>query len=191
MNNNFNSLSAARLKSERLKLNKKQAEAAGLCGVSREMWGKYERGLATPGGEVLFSFAAAGADMHYILTGETKQDQLLKAIKEATGKVADLPLLSECKAAIAQLLTGLQVDNMDLITDALDIIRSDYVGLGKVQNTAEASQDNLTIAEKDLIDAYRKAAQPDKAFMERLAELAANATKDEAEPESEKDVEGK
>lgn len=46
-----------------------QAVAGEKCGVSREMWGKYERGAAVPGGEVLFSFAAAGADVQYILTG--------------------------------------------------------------------------------------------------------------------------
>jgi len=45
-------------------------EAAGTaCNVSREIWGKYERGQVVPGGEVLFSFAAAGADVQYILTG--------------------------------------------------------------------------------------------------------------------------
>ena len=46
-----------------------QAGAAEQCGVSREIWGRYERGLAVPGGEVLFSFANAGADVQYILTG--------------------------------------------------------------------------------------------------------------------------
>ena len=69
---NFLSLSAVRLKDERLRLGINQAEAGDLCGVSREMWGKYERGAAVPGGEVLFSFASAGADVQYVLTGERK-----------------------------------------------------------------------------------------------------------------------
>ena len=68
MKDNFLSQSSERLKSERLKLGINQAQAADLCGVSREIWGKYERGNAVPGGEVLFSFAAAGADIQYILT---------------------------------------------------------------------------------------------------------------------------
>lgn len=34
------------------------------------MWGKYERGISVPGGEVLFLFAAIGADINYILTGQ-------------------------------------------------------------------------------------------------------------------------
>lgn len=33
------------------------------------MWGKYERGEAAPGAEVLFQFARAGADIQYVVTG--------------------------------------------------------------------------------------------------------------------------
>lgn len=73
MKDNFSSQSSERLKSERLKLGLSQAQAADLCGVSREIWGKYERGNAVPGGEVLFSFAATGADIQYILTGIRSQ----------------------------------------------------------------------------------------------------------------------
>jgi transcriptional regulator with XRE-family HTH domain len=54
---------------ERKRLGLSQAEAGALCGVSREMWGKYERGQASPGADVLQAFAAAGADIRYILTG--------------------------------------------------------------------------------------------------------------------------
>jgi transcriptional regulator with XRE-family HTH domain len=66
---NFIAQSAARLKEIRIALGLSQQAAADLCDVSREIWGKYERGQAVPGGEVLFSFAAAGADVQYILTG--------------------------------------------------------------------------------------------------------------------------
>ena len=66
---NFTSLSATRIKEERTRLGFSQADISNLCGVSREMWGKYERGLSVPGGEVLFSFAVNGADIQYILTG--------------------------------------------------------------------------------------------------------------------------
>jgi len=69
---NFNSLFSDRLKAERERLSFSQAQAADICGVSREMWGKYERGISVPGGEVLFSFAASGADVNYILGGTKK-----------------------------------------------------------------------------------------------------------------------
>lgn len=58
------------LSDERQRLGLSQAEAASLCGVSREMWGKYERGKASPAASVLEAFARAGADVLYILTGQ-------------------------------------------------------------------------------------------------------------------------
>jgi transcriptional regulator with XRE-family HTH domain len=70
MNETFISQIGVRLEEERKRLGLKSQQAAGdACGVSREIWGKYERGIVMPGGEVLFSFAAAGADVQYILTG--------------------------------------------------------------------------------------------------------------------------
>ncbi|UWS32135.1 helix-turn-helix domain-containing protein [Erwinia pyrifoliae] len=66
---NFDSLCANRLKFERKRLGLNQASIAELCGVSREIWGKYERGAAVPGGNVLRSFAINGANIQYVLTG--------------------------------------------------------------------------------------------------------------------------
>jgi transcriptional regulator with XRE-family HTH domain len=63
-------LFAKRLKDERKRMKLSQKEVADLCGVSREIWGKYERNQSVPGGDVLFSFAAAGADVHYLMTGQ-------------------------------------------------------------------------------------------------------------------------
>jgi transcriptional regulator with XRE-family HTH domain len=68
-NENFSSLSGARVAEERKRLSLSQAEAGSACGVSREMWGKYERGVATMGAEVLAAFVGCGADALYILTG--------------------------------------------------------------------------------------------------------------------------
>ncbi|EEE7824274.1 helix-turn-helix domain-containing protein [Salmonella enterica] len=67
---NFDSQCAIRLKSERKRLGLNQASIAEVCGVSREIWGKYERGVAVPGGNVLRSFAVNGANVQYILTGD-------------------------------------------------------------------------------------------------------------------------
>lgn len=65
----FSSLSGERIQDERGRLGLSQAAAGELCGVSREMWGRYERGQAAMGIEVLFNFVQAGADAQYILTG--------------------------------------------------------------------------------------------------------------------------
>ena len=97
MNDNFYSQSASRVKSERIKLSLNQAQAGDLCGVSREMWGKYERGDAVPGGEVLFAFAAAGADIQYILTG-------IPCIPVTTEAENAQPLPSRAKALLDNYL---------------------------------------------------------------------------------------
>jgi len=66
---NFRSKCSQRLIEERLRLGLSQQEAGERCDVSRVMWGKYERGMAIPGGEVLSFFAEAGADVLFVLTG--------------------------------------------------------------------------------------------------------------------------
>lgn len=87
------SLAAGRLKEERKRLGMSQQSAAETCDVSREMWGKYERGQSVPGGEVLFAFAAAGADVQYILTGVrtgTAEPQARFALTPRKQKLLDL-----------------------------------------------------------------------------------------------------
>lgn len=74
MNDNNSYLFERFAEERKNKLKLSQAEAAKKCGVSREMVGKYERGAAVPGGEVLAAFAEAGADIYYILVGK-RQDE--------------------------------------------------------------------------------------------------------------------
>lgn len=71
-----------------------QAEAAEKCGVKRETWSRYESGLMSPGMEVLAALAAAGADVQYILTGESDVDPVLLALSktERIKAVLDLAL---------------------------------------------------------------------------------------------------
>jgi len=59
----------SRIADERKRAGLSQQAIAERCGVSREMWGKYERDVASPGGDVLAKAAAAGLDVLYILTG--------------------------------------------------------------------------------------------------------------------------
>lgn len=63
----------ARLSEERAKLWETQQDAADYFGVSRVTWGQYERGNATPNGDVLAGLAERGADVLYILTGQRSQ----------------------------------------------------------------------------------------------------------------------
>lgn len=63
------SLFGNRLKEQRKKLGLKQSEAAEKCGVSREIWGKWERGENKPTSEKLFSFEKIGIDVQYVMHG--------------------------------------------------------------------------------------------------------------------------
>ncbi|WP_231410722.1 helix-turn-helix transcriptional regulator [Neisseria meningitidis] len=50
------SLFGNRLKEKRKFLGLTQAQAAEKAGIERETWGKYERGVFMPSGDVLLSF---------------------------------------------------------------------------------------------------------------------------------------
>ena len=63
------SLFANRLKVERKKLGLTQSQLAEKCGITREMWGKYERGVALAGSEVLFSLSEIGVDIGFLFSG--------------------------------------------------------------------------------------------------------------------------
>lgn len=62
---------AVRLKSERKRLALTQAEMADRCGISREIWCRYEQGKGLPGSEVLQAFLKAGGNVHFVLSGES------------------------------------------------------------------------------------------------------------------------
>lgn len=62
-------LGAQRLRNERTRLGIGQGDAALLAGVSRNMWGAYERGLSSPGADVLMRLVGHGIDLNYVLGG--------------------------------------------------------------------------------------------------------------------------
>lgn len=78
-----------RVREERKRLGLSQAEVAQLCGVVRETWGKYERGVFELGGAALRAFVEAGADADYIVTGLRSQ-----VFESSINKAAENPLVS-------------------------------------------------------------------------------------------------
>lgn len=104
-----------------------QAEAGTTCGVSREMWGKYERGLAVMGGDVLLEFVQAGADAQYILTGN----------RSATALAADEQVLLDGFRALDPLTKKR--------TLAFVLTESGPVAISKKIKEAAATQSQTTI----------------------------------------------
>ena len=102
------SLFGERLKEARKNLGLNQADAADLAGVTREHWGRCERGLGLIGSEVLAALANAGADVRYILTGKrdfappprlsSEEETMLGYFKEASPAAR--------KAALRELLSA-------------------------------------------------------------------------------------
>jgi transcriptional regulator with XRE-family HTH domain len=88
----------SRIAEERRDHKLSQQALAELCGVSREIWGRYERGLAMPGSEVLVHAAAAGIDVLYVLTG--RRD----VTRHASGAV-DRPRLQSAIESVEEGLT--------------------------------------------------------------------------------------
>jgi len=108
---NFDSQCAIRLKNERKRLGFNQASIAELCGISREIWGKYERGAAVPGGNVLCSFALNGANVQYILTGADGSGVMLTRDElELVNHFRDAPVAIKA-AAMAALTAGNSASN--------------------------------------------------------------------------------
>lgn len=70
------------------------------------MWGKYERGKAAMGAEVLAAFSEAGADVLYILTG-TKNDQAAKSPQEGSVLRAFRLLAPQAQSDLARLMITL------------------------------------------------------------------------------------
>lgn len=69
-----------RIKSERKRIGYTQQQIADLCEISRVQWGRYERGASVLGGRVLKVFVGLGANLHYLLTGENSQTELVGQI---------------------------------------------------------------------------------------------------------------
>lgn len=92
-----------RLKEERKKLKLTQATAAALAGVKRETWSRYESGLMSPGMEVLAALAAAGANIQYILTGESSGITLSRDEMELLQHYRKAPL--QVKGSVLSALT--------------------------------------------------------------------------------------
>ncbi|OCG60220.1 helix-turn-helix domain-containing protein [Gilliamella sp. Nev3-1] len=103
---NFNSHSVNRLKEERKRLKLTQVDMALICGISREMWGKYERGIAIPGGEIFAALAIAGVNVQFILTGERQSGLILsREEKELIELYRNAPLAIKA-AALGALTAG-------------------------------------------------------------------------------------
>jgi transcriptional regulator with XRE-family HTH domain len=97
-----------RLRGQREALSLTQADAAALCGISREMWGRYEREAAMPGADVLAAMTGAGFDVAHILTGKSVAPRATSAEVRYTGPAAALEAARALRSDEAELLAAYQ-----------------------------------------------------------------------------------
>lgn len=74
------SLFGMRLKNQRIKLKLSQEEAAEKTGIKRETWGKYERGIFMPGGDVLISFLKIGINVSELFAPSNNKETANKSV---------------------------------------------------------------------------------------------------------------
>lgn len=80
-----------RLRQERQRLGLSQAQAAEKTGVTREMWGRYERGAVQVNGHVLAQFIEMGASESFLRRGISRQTRYVEqeAVSKALGVITD------------------------------------------------------------------------------------------------------
>lgn len=79
-----------------------QQEIAEKCQVSREMWGKYERGLSMPGSDVFLWLALEGVDVFWALTGKAHPSSIIATPDERALVTAYRAASSEGKEFMRQ-----------------------------------------------------------------------------------------
>lgn len=103
-----------RLREERKRLRLTQAAAAQLVGVSREMWGRYERG-SMPGSEPANALKAAGFDVDYVFTG-IREARYLAVAESASDYITEAQ-------RIAALFERLSEDSRKALLDMAQRLR--------------------------------------------------------------------
>lgn len=102
---------AARLRQERVRLGHNQADFGALAGVSRRTQAAYESGSTSPDVAYLSALAGAGADVHFIVSGNVgttispEESELLRRFR-AAGAPVRAAVLAALGAGAASAQTG-------------------------------------------------------------------------------------
>lgn len=120
----------SRLREERLRVGISQVEAANACGVSREMWGRYERGIGSPGADVIARMAELGIDTHYAVTGEKSSgnsdsargsfDDVLASLRSATNQAMELDLSEDHRVLVRDILFAITLQDAAMMRTVID-----------------------------------------------------------------------
>lgn len=118
-----------RVRAERKRLGLTQAEAAQVCGVARETWGKYERGVFELGGAAFRAFVNAGADADYITTGHSISEFEKIAAQHAPAHMQ--PSQAGREAALLRHWRALPESLQEQVSDLAETLANLYLRAGK------------------------------------------------------------
>ena len=133
----------ARLKSERIRLGKSQAELAAATGVAKKSQTNYELGHSAPSAEYLAAAASAGIDVLYVLTGRHSpqmsgdEAQLLRRYRESSPEVR-AAVLGALGIVAVPISGGVQIGNASQIITGGDVNQSNaqfHISAGKKKQT--------------------------------------------------------
>jgi transcriptional regulator with XRE-family HTH domain len=167
-----------RLKSERDRLGLTQPVFGEVAGAKKRTVIDWEKDVSSPTAVQLSALAAAGVDVQFVLTGIRSLNlpndvrntaQQLYLVKSSTEAIEPLKLDKYRAAELQSILCAVARGNGDVVAEAM----GDYASSG------------LTVAEKDLLAAYRKAADVDRPVIERVAGMA-SALSEAADVDGEK-----
>ena len=129
MNEINESQSGERIRVERKRLGLSQAEAGQICGVARETWGKYERGVFEMGAAAFRAFVGAGADADFITTGHRAAS--FEAIAAHHRPAHMQPGLAGREAALLRHWRALPEPLQDQVSDLAETLANLYLRGGK------------------------------------------------------------
>lgn len=119
-----------RLREERVRLGLTQLEIAEQIGIRREMWSRYERGDAAPGGDALAGFVAIGGDAQYVLGGGRSSSALAKEEEELLEGFRGLDIRG--KARVLGVVDGLGMETPETIASKPSRLANKISGIGQV-----------------------------------------------------------
>ena len=104
-----------RLRMERQRLGLSQAQAAEKTGITREMWGRYERGSVNINGHVLAQFIEIGASESFLRRGVSRSARFVEQdeVSKALSVIADAMEQVCMNADEMRLIAGFRAANAE------------------------------------------------------------------------------
>ncbi len=133
----------ARLKSERVRLGKSQAELAAAIGVAKKSQTNYELGHSLPSAQYLAAAAGAGVDVLYVLTGvqapqmSGDESELLRRYRNSSPEVR-AAVLGALGILAVPTAGGVQIGNASQVITGGDVNQSNaqfHIGDAKKKRT--------------------------------------------------------